>query len=184
MGGKSYTADQKENIYQEYLKNKTLKKTSRNMNIPLATVQRVIQKKVDEKGLLGVQKEKEKVNFEDRITEDVLNKAIWGSEKSLDHILNFLKNHVDDKNLDKNIRTIITVFGVLSDKISKFLEIKKFGRPFHPNDETQMILIERIIQVVEKHVPQETLISVIRELEESAVDSSSMSKKQPTNESS
>lgn len=170
MGKKIYTNEQKEEIYQNYLKGQTLSGTSKKTNIPLATIQRVVQQKVVEIGTLGIEKEKEKVNFENRVTEEMLDKTIWAAEKSLDHILTFLKNHVDNKNVDKKIRTLITIFGVLSDKITKFVEIKRFGRTLLKSDETHMILIERIISIVEQHVPEKALLSIVRELEESAVD--------------
>lgn len=174
MKKRHYTKEDRALIYQQYLASKNVTKTARDLGYDANIVQKVINDNLEEKGELQV--EKEKIDFEARISEQIFQKAIYGMEKSLDHILHYLKEEKDSDTLKKQIRDIITTFGIISDKIFKLVEIKKFGRPIQRSDETQMILIERMIQVVEKYVPQEALVSVVRELEESAVDRSSLNK--------
>lgn len=174
MKRRTHTKEDKILIYQQYLASKNIKKTAKALGLNNSIVQRTVNDNIREKGELQV--EKEKVDFEARISEQIFQKAIYGMEKSLDHILQYLKEEKDSDTLKKQIRDIITTFGIISDKIFKLVEIKKFGRPMQRSDETQLILIERMIQVVEKYVPQEALVSVIRELEESAVDRSAINK--------
>ena len=144
--GKPYNSDRRKEIYTQYLKNKSVPVTAKIEKVDIQTIRSIVNDVNKRHG--DNTSEKDKIDFEERLSGKMFDKIVVAMDLSLNHMIKFLKEEKDENKLAKQIRDIITTFGILSDKAFKLVEIKKFGRTLNKADEAHHTMIENIITII------------------------------------